>query len=97
MKLDDLIDDIYAMEKIVKEYEKRYGITSQHFYQLYRAGELDDGDFERTQDFCEWAGAYEIKLEREREFEELSERLLDSLRRKPKPIRLEPIYRSATT
>ena len=72
MEISDILDDIYAMQGVMKQYEKKYGITSQAFYTLYRAGKLDDSEFERTREFCDWASAYEIKLEREQEFEKMS-------------------------
>jgi len=34
MEVDDILDDIYAMEGIIKKYEKKYGITSRTFYTL---------------------------------------------------------------
>jgi hypothetical protein len=89
MEVDDILDDIYAMEGIIKKYEKKYGITSRTFYTLYRAGKLDDSDFERTREFSDWASAYAIKLEREQEFEELSCQHLAALQLSSGVLQLE--------
>jgi hypothetical protein len=55
-------------------------LASAIFYQLYRQGKLDNGGYELTQDMGMWAGAYEIKLDRERRFLELSREYLSSLK-----------------
>jgi len=94
MELSDILDDIYTMESVIKKYEKKYGITSRAFYELYRAGKLDDGGFEQTREFCDWAGAYEIKLEREREFEVLSRKQLAALQSASGELQLEPFLTS---
>lgn len=91
MELGDILDDIYAMEGVIKKYEKKYGITSRAFYELYRSGKLDNGEFEQTREFCDWAGAYEIKLEREREFEVLSRKRLAAFRSASEELQLEPL------
>lgn len=94
MEPGDILDDIYAMEGVIKKYEKKYGITTQAFYELYRAGKLDNGDFEQIREFCDWAGAYEIKVEREREFEMLSRKQLAALRTASGELQLEPLSTS---
>jgi hypothetical protein len=45
----------------LQAFEKKYGLASADFYELFSQGVLDDGEFEQTRDFCEWAGFYEIK------------------------------------
>jgi len=72
MTLSELIESIYALNREIKKFEKKYGLTSADFYELFREGKLDDGDYEQTEEFCEWAGLYEIKLKREQKFRELS-------------------------
>jgi hypothetical protein len=47
-------------------------LASVVFYELYCQGKLDDDGYELTEDLGMWAGAYEIKLDRERRFLELS-------------------------
>ena len=65
MELQDIIQDLHALEKRIRAYERKYSVTSRDFYELYQAGLLDDDGFEKTLEFTRWAGAYEIKLERE--------------------------------
>ena len=68
MTLNQIIDSIYALGQEIKRYEKKYGLTSEDFYELFCQGKLDDGEYEQTEEFCEWAGLYEIKLKRESKF-----------------------------
>ena len=75
MGLQDIIQDLHALEERVRACERKYGITSRDFYELYQAGLLDDDGFEKTQEFTRWASAYQMKLEREAAFERLSQDL----------------------
>ena len=92
MKLQDIVQDLHALEERVRAYERKYGITSSDFYELYQAGLLDDDGFEKTQEFTRWASAYEIKLERKAAFERLSRERVAMLRRQMpnQPIQLVP-------
>jgi len=94
MELHDIIQDLHALEERIRAYERKYGITSRDFYELYQAGLLDDEGFEKTQEFTRWASAYEMKLEREGAFERLSQEHVSRLRsRTPnQPIRLVPQF-----
>ena len=65
LTLEDVIQDIHALETRIRAYERKYGITSQDFYSLYQQGLLDDEGFERSTEFTRWASAYTMKLERE--------------------------------
>ena len=92
MKLQDIVQDLHALEERVRAYERKYGITSSDFYELYQVGLLDDEGFEKTQEFTRWASAYEMKLERKAAFEQLSRELVAMLRRQMpnRPIQLVP-------
>jgi hypothetical protein len=79
MTLAELIESSYALAEQIKQYEKKYGITSADFYQLFIQGKLDDGEYEQTEEYCEWAGLYEIKLKREQQFRELSQQAVSRL------------------
>ena len=94
MKLQDIVQDLHALEERVRAYERKYGITSRDFYELYQAGLLDDDGFEKTQEFTRWAGAYEMKLEREAAFERLSQKRVAKLRRRipDRPFQLVPQF-----
>jgi hypothetical protein len=84
-----LINSIYQINAHLQEFEKRYGLASADFYELFSQGVLDDGEFEQTRDFCEWAGFYEIKRQREEEFATLSRQRLQTLRQQAAEGRLE--------
>ena len=65
MTLEDIIQDLHALETRIRAYERKYGVTSQDFFSLYQQGILDDEGFEQTTEFTRWASAYTMKLERE--------------------------------
>jgi len=94
MKLQDVIQDLHALEERVRAYERKYGITSSDFYELYQAGLLDDEGFGKTQEFTRWASAYEMKVEREAAFERLSHERISRLRRQipDRPVQLVPQF-----
>ncbi len=78
LSLDDILEDLHAAERICQEYERKYGVLTEDFYQLYVNGEL-----ECHKDFGMWAAYHEIKKHREemlrqryREDGALKERLL---------------------
>jgi hypothetical protein len=43
-------------ERDLREFETRYGMKTEAFYQRFEAGELGD-----SMDFFEWAGLYELR------------------------------------
>ncbi len=63
--LEEIIQDLRALEARIRAYERKYGITSQDFNTLYQEGLLDDEGFEQSMEFTRWASAYKLKLERE--------------------------------
>lgn len=76
--LSDIIDDLRAAEEGLHKFERRYWMSSSHFYELYSQGLLDDGS--HAEDFAEWAGHYKLKLKREAALEQLSRRRVEQLR-----------------
>jgi len=76
----EIIEDLQAIEQELHAYERKYRLASVVFYELYRQGKLDNDGYELTEDLGMWAGAYEIKLDRERRFLELSREYLSSLK-----------------
>jgi hypothetical protein len=79
LTLPELIQDLHALEARVRSYERKYGITSTDFYQLYQAGVLDDEGFEQSTEFTRWASAYALKLKREAAFNTASHRFVETL------------------
>ena len=65
MTLYELIEDLHALRARTQAYERKYGVTSRDFYELYQQGLLDDESFEQSTEFVRWASAYEMQLERE--------------------------------
>jgi hypothetical protein len=92
LTLEDIIQDLHALEARIRAYERKYGIVSRHFYNLYQQGLLDDEGFEQSTEFTRWASAYTMKLEREAAFEAASRAFVDSLRRRApdRPLHLTP-------
>jgi hypothetical protein len=76
--ITEILDDLRAADEITRRYERRYWLSSADFYGLYQQGLLDDG--EHLEDFTKWAGFYEIKLDREKAFRELSQGRLRQIR-----------------
>ncbi|MEX2750270.1 MAG: hypothetical protein Q6366_000150 [Candidatus Freyarchaeota archaeon] len=61
---------ISRTKKRLKEYERRYGMKTEEFYQRFKSGELGDMD-----DYVDWAGEYELlkHIEEEREIARMLE------------------------
>ena len=75
MTLVEIIQDIHGLNEELARMEARYGLLSDDFYHLYKAGEL-----EQTRDFIEWVGYYEAKLEREARYRDMMYAYLRQLR-----------------
>jgi hypothetical protein len=63
LTIDDIIEDLQAIEPIILEYEKKYKLLSPYFYKLYQAGKLEE-----NREFIRWAALYETKLDREKQY-----------------------------
>ncbi|MBI1879778.1 MAG: hypothetical protein HYR94_16405 [Chloroflexi bacterium] len=79
LALSDILDDLRVAEEGLHKFERRYWISSAHFYELYSQGLLDDG--ENAEDFAEWAGHYKLKLKRQAALDQLSASRIEALRR----------------
>lgn len=86
ISLDDILQDLQAVEPLISQYEQKYRLLSSYFYRLYQKGKLEE-----RWDFLDWAALYEIKLDREKEYEK---RLSDVL--KDLPLQ-EPIEKEMLT
>lgn len=76
--ITEILDDLRAADEITRRFERRYWLSSADFYNLYSQGLLDDG--ENTEDFALWAAFYEVKRDRERDLQTLSQKRLSQLR-----------------
>lgn len=80
MTLEELIQDIHALNRELESYESKYGLLSQDFYELYTNGELPDEEVEQIDEYGRWAAFYRIKLEREVAYKKLARRHLVAIR-----------------
>ncbi len=95
MTLDDILQDIHALEEDLLTYERKYGVLSETFYESYISGE-EPADDAWVLDWSDWAGAYEIWLRRRQQYQDimaalkertlLSEVIKRTAHREPLPI-----------
>jgi hypothetical protein len=96
MTLDEILQDIHALEEDLLTYERKYGVLSEVFYESYINGE-EPPDDAWVLDWNDWAGTYEIWLRRRDQYREIIQSLkersqtLSSLiermaRREPIPV-----------
>lgn len=90
VSLSDILDDLHAAEEGMRKFERRYWISSTHFWELYSRGLLDDG--ENGEDFSEWAAYWKLREKRQTALEQISTQRLESLRsdQPGAPVRLSP-------
>lgn len=68
MVLSEIIEDIHALMHDVEVYERKYGILSDTFYEIYMSGEEPEDDA-WVLDWADWAGAYKILLRRREQYQ----------------------------
>ncbi len=90
LSLTDILDDLRAAEDGLHKFERRYWISSEQFFRLYKEGVLDDG--EHLDDFAEWAGHYRLREKRQEALDKISKKRLADLKRQAgnQPIKLTP-------
>ena len=67
MILQDIIADIHVLTEDIEVYERKYGILSETFYELYTSGTEPDDDA-WVLDWADWAGAYKTLLRRQEQY-----------------------------
>lgn len=67
MTLSDILQDIYALEDEMRDYERKYGVLSETFYASYMAGEEPPDDV-WVRDWTAWASAYKVWLRRREQY-----------------------------
>ncbi len=67
MTLQEIIADIHALNEDLEVYERKYGVLSETFYELYLSGEEPDDEV-WVLDWTDWAGAYKILLRRQEQY-----------------------------
>ncbi len=68
MTLEDILQDIYALEDEMRTYERKYGVLSETFYEAYANGE-EPADEAWVQDWTAWASAYQVWLRRREQYQ----------------------------
>ena len=63
MTLQDILDDIHAINEDLEAYESKYGVLSETFYESYTNGEEPENEY-WVLDWVYWAGAYKILIRR---------------------------------
>jgi len=85
--ITEILDDLRAADEITRRFERRYWLSSADFYELYSQGLLDNG--EHTDDFALWAAFCEIKRDREKDLQELSQKRLRQLRERSDQVTIQ--------
>jgi len=67
MKLATLVQDIHRLNHTLERFERKYGVMSQTFYELYSTGAEPENDA-WVLDFEEWAGLYEVWRDRQQAY-----------------------------
>ena len=67
MTLQEIIADIHALHEDVEIYERKYGILSETFFEVYQQGEEPEDDG-WVLDWSDWAGAYQLLLRRQEQY-----------------------------
>ena len=75
MTLNEIIQDIHAMEEDLLIFERKYGVLTETFYKTYQRGE-EPADDAWVLDWSEWAGTYEILLDRRGQYRQAIRSLL---------------------
>ena len=74
MTLNEILQDVLALEEKLRTFERKYGVLSETFYQSYMNGEEPDDDA-WVLDWAAWAGAYEVYLRRRKQYHQAVESL----------------------
>lgn len=64
MTLQDIIIDIHALREDMEAYERKFGVLSETFYEMYTSGD-EPKDDAWVLDWADWAGVYKIFLRRQ--------------------------------
>lgn len=67
MTLNEIISDIHALNEDLGNYERKYGILSETFYEAYAVGDEPEEE-SWVLDWADWAGAYKILLRRQEQY-----------------------------
>lgn len=89
LTLSDILEDLQVAEQGLHKFERRYWLSSAHFYELYSHGLLDDG--EHGEEFAEWAGHYKLWTKRQSALKKISDERVTALKQQNSSLlRLRP-------
>lgn len=75
MTLNEILQDIHAMEEDLLMFERKYGVLTETFYTAYQQGEEPEDDMWML-DWSEWAGTYKILIQRQDMYRQIIQTLL---------------------
>lgn len=67
MVLQDIIVDIHALKEDLEMYERKYGVLTETFYELYSNG-IEPEDDTWVLDWADWAGVYQLLNRRQEQY-----------------------------
>ena len=65
-RVNELKNGIHNIEIDLREFERRYRLSSDDFYRQFKNGEMED-----SEDFLLWSGIFEMQLENKKKLVEL--------------------------
>ena len=68
MTLDDILQDMYALQDEMRAYERKYGVLSDTFYESYATGE-EPPDAAWVRDWTAWASDYALWRQRREQYQ----------------------------
>ncbi len=81
MELATIVKDIHRLNHVLERFERKYGIMSYTFYEVYNNGEEPENDA-WVLDFEKWAGLYEVWQDRQQAYDNI----LQHTRREPSSL-----------
>lgn len=70
MELATIVEDIHRLNHVLERFERKYGIMSYTFYEVYNSGEEPENDA-WVLDFEKWAGLYEVWQDRQKDYDNI--------------------------
>ena len=90
LTFEEILRDLRFIDNALRQFEEKFGLSSDVFYELYTRGQLDTG--EHLEDFAEWAGLYELKVNREELLHQYSARRVNALKKEHNSLIDIPVH-----
>ena len=86
MTLDDILQDMCALQDEMRAYERKYGVLSDTFFESYVKGE-EPPDAAWVRDWTAWASAYKLWLRRREQYQAaIASRSTSSITASSRPV-----------